>query len=198
MPHTYVEVDFEELLPILVRQGYQLHNNRNAGIQLTRPDPNPANRFRTTGEPRRILMHPVSREHYTAIMRRSHNAQEAAQQIIAISTGAQLGPQFAYESSGTSIDAEAIERIVSTRAANEVSAVTEGISKLMSEQQRRIEELEERLAKQSKPVPVGKRGPGRPKGSKNKPKSEKSDEPELTPEQEAEYNRIMGNLGTKE
>ena len=191
------------MLNILVRQGYQLHNDRTCALRLTRPDPNPANRFRTTGEPRRILMHPISREHYSAIMRMSKDPVEAAQQVIAISTGAQLAPQFQYQQSAAPIDPEVLERMVENRTANQVAAVTSQLNRIIQEQAQRLQDLEDRL--NAKPAVAEKRKPGRPKGSKSKRVSavEESaailgDEPELTPEQEAQFQRVMGNLGPRE
>jgi hypothetical protein len=165
-----------EVRAILRKKKFSFHGNRLAGIHLARKDPDPKKRFKMTGQPRVILMSPVSIAHYQEIMRKSSSAEEAAEQIEAISSGRQLAPNFG---SGGGIDSGVIETMVANRVGNEVAKVTDALGRENAELRRKLDEI---IAGQAAKPAKGK--PGRPKGSKNKKPADPDDDPELTPEQE--------------
>lgn len=165
-----------EVRAILRKKKYSFHGNRLAGIHLARKDPDPRKRFKTTGQPRVILMVPVSIKHYHEILAKSHSAEDAAEQVEAISTGRQLAPNFG---GGNGIDSGVIETMVANRVGNEVARVTDTLARENAELRAKLDEVIESTKKAPEAAP--KRG--RPKGSKNK-KPADDDEPELTPEQE--------------
>lgn len=193
MPVHYSLIDIVDVQKVLRARGWAFQQERGIGLRLTKPDPNPANVYKTTGKRKRVAMAAVSREHLLEILAKSHTIEEAVEQIEAISTGAQLQPSFG-RAGGAGVSTEVVEKLLTQRVQNAVSQHTEQMDRVVADQAAQIEQLQAQLKQAQQ-----KRGPGRPKGSKNKakgkavPRGTQDDEPELTEEQQAAYERAMGN-----
>lgn len=153
-------------MEVLRARRYAFHSQRGVALRLTRPDPN--NRFKETNRPRRILLVPITEKVMDQILTYASDLNEAADQIEAISLGHQLTPQFRNAGSAGGAPQPSMEQLA-TLVDNKVSAA-------ITEKNREIEFLKKELLEaKAKAVPAPetptKRKPGRPKGSKNKPKT---------------------------
>ena len=149
MPQVYREVDLEKVQAIIIRRGYHFHNNRNAALQLTKPDPNPRNTFKFNNQRKRVVMAPISRSHLKAIVQLSSDENEAAEQIIALSEGAILSPTVGgQQKSGPAMDPSVVEKLVTARAQNEVASQTRELTQIIAAQQAQLDEMKAMLLKQ--------------------------------------------------
>ena len=188
----------------LARRGYGFHGNRNAGIHLTVP--HKTKKFKHTGSAERMLLIPVKQSDYQSILNHAKSAQEAADQIEAMSTGKTLAPTVGGQPNASGFDATQIEKLIENRLANAVEAATRPIAQKMADQENTIEQqqatiskLTEALEKQGKKT--ARKATGRKRRNvvkesqsavdlENMSEDERkdnanSDEPQLTPEQEA-------------
>jgi len=137
----------------LRQRNYAFHAMRGVGLALTRADLDPANRFKETGRARRIHMIAVSAQDLHQILRYSQNAVEAADQVEAIATGAQLKPSFTHGAQpAPAIDGAMIEKLVTSRVQNEIAKLVDQSQQEQSKQTAEIEELKRQLAESQKPA----------------------------------------------
>lgn len=188
MAIKYTAVELWEVKGILLNRGYRFNGTRQYGLQLTKA--HPTKRFSLTGQPYREILGGVSHQQLKQILMRSNSAGEAADQIEAISTGAQLAPAFDDNTAVPKVDDKLIERIVQNRTENVIAQKTAAQEQQIALLQQQIEELRQQKAAPAVPA---KRKPGRPKGSKNKPKA---GDVVLTEEQEEMLDSI--NFGPQE
>lgn len=167
MPVTYTQLELIDIMEALRNRGYAFHGNRNAAIHLTVADPK--NRFKMTNQPKRILLRPISYEAFDRIVTQCQTVREAADQIEAISTGAELGPTMAKEGA---ISAEASERMIQNRVQNELANATQPLADQLAKQQDLLDrqndliaQLQARLQGEGSKV---RKKPGPKPGSKRK------------------------------
>ena len=195
MPQILSKLDQNVVFEALRRRDWAFHSQGGVGLRLTKADPNPENKFKTTGKRKRILMTPISKAHMEDILHQSRNVEEAVRQIEAISLGAQLAPEFAGggNNKAAGVDPAVYEKLLTQRIENEVSKVAEKYQRETERLKTQNEALAAKLEALAKPkkVATGKRK--QPKGGVlARVKKQTEDEPELTPEQQKLLAQVMG------
>lgn len=147
---------------ILHQRNYRFQYQRGCGIRLTAV--NSKERFRETGQFKRTPLTPVSTVHLNQILRMAENAEQAADQIEAISLGKQFEPNMAKPGNMPGLDNKTIERIVETRTQHAMADASEQYQKMIAQQRSEMEDLRVQLEELRKATE--KKKPGRPKGSR--------------------------------
>lgn len=189
MAVQYTRIELWEVLPVLQKRGYLVHGQRIFGIQLTKADK--TQRFKDTGKFKRQLLGGVTKRQLEDIMRFSRDPAHAADQIEAISLGKTMEVEKPMMGSGPQLDQEQIDRIAQSRAEHIASEMTR---ELQREKEQLAKSFEERIAKMEKALAAAEPA-GKKKGKKTPRVLKDVGEPDLTEEQEREYQRVMSNLG---
>lgn len=142
MPVTYNQLDPLEVENELRARRYGFHGNRKAAIHLTVPDNQ--NRFKMSGSPKRVLLRPVMPHDYNKIMREALSVKDACDQIEAIATGQQLGPQVSHPGQAS---AEVTERVIQNRVQNELAHATQPLADQLAKQNDVLEQQAEQISR---------------------------------------------------
>lgn len=177
MPVAYRELDLDQVKAVLFRRGYGPSSGGSFALTFNKP----TGKVFSTGVAERKPLPGVTQKQLDTILRFAEDVEDAANRIERIMLGQSTGEEPTVNAealvrqqglSPTEVDALVTAR-VQTEVARLVGKHTEQISEWLGEVRQELLKLFTKVAKLESSSP---KKPGRPLGSKNKPKRQEADE----------------------